>query len=584
MPPNLKKLIFSAAIFFASFALVGGSAVAQSETGALGADDAYKAVVKITTYMQNEDYKLTKVSSGSGVIISEGGLILTNDHLASLKSSLDNSPFDTTYLVCLTSDINDSPNCNYVAKLVSADEDLDLAILQIINIPGISSDATYPYLSIDDTDSGNSGDTVTVLGYPSIGGSSLTVSKGILSGKVTEDGQKWLKTDAVTSFGSSGGAVLNDTGKLIGMPTAVASNYSASLGYAINMATAEPWLTSHRGENALDSALVDQLIQHVTMATDAIQSNVYQNSYPKFNITKPNSWSYSLPDQTELFISNTTNKNGGYVDIVTIKFAYPVNIKNVIPYIKYEMLLKGNLQYFNINSEENVNINGLPAKKLVTTADSGEENFYALPLGNNLVLMSYSYGQDDVDKDSVESIIRSLTSNAAPERVGPKTYKNNANGFSFSVNGDWYILPKALPASPLVIQNSKYPDLFVKVDMSKFSASRSKKIDNNLMLKNYKELFNKINQIASVIDLKYVITYSNAHQKINKKVLDGVQVNVDIKTPSDGKTIARKINYAKRLKNNYAIDISMFTLTGDKKTFTKYKSEFDKMLQKFIIN
>jgi hypothetical protein len=63
------------------------------------------------------------------------------------------------------------------------------------------------------------GEEIFVIGFPNIGGSSITISKGIVSGFTKASGVSWIKTDASISGGNSGGAAVNEKGELVGVPT-----------------------------------------------------------------------------------------------------------------------------------------------------------------------------------------------------------------------------------------------------------------------------------------------------------------------------------------------------------------------------
>ena len=68
----------------------------------------------------------------------------------------------------------------------------------------------------------NIGDTIIIIGFPGLGGSSLTVTRGIHSGiaRFTDDPGSFIKTDTEINRGNSGGTAINAAGELIGIPTA----------------------------------------------------------------------------------------------------------------------------------------------------------------------------------------------------------------------------------------------------------------------------------------------------------------------------------------------------------------------------
>ena len=99
--------------------------------------------------------------------------------------------------------------------VLGKDETADLAILRLT--PKMSS---APMLRPAPIRSGTTvGEEIFIIGFPNIGGSSITISKGIVSGYTKSDGVSWIKTDASISGGNSGGAAVNTKGELIGVPT-----------------------------------------------------------------------------------------------------------------------------------------------------------------------------------------------------------------------------------------------------------------------------------------------------------------------------------------------------------------------------
>jgi hypothetical protein len=81
-----------------------------------------------------------------------------------------------------------------------------------------------PALKVGDSDDVRTGDPIRILGYPGVGGTSITVTDGIVSGRfpAATKGGPWIKTDAAIAGGNSGGTALDTEGRLIGVPTQVA--------------------------------------------------------------------------------------------------------------------------------------------------------------------------------------------------------------------------------------------------------------------------------------------------------------------------------------------------------------------------
>lgn len=143
-------------------------------------------------------------STGSGVIISDDGYIVTNNHVVEGASTIEVM-------------LND--NREYSAKLVGADPTTDLAILKV-------DMADLPFLTFGDSDSVMIGEWVVAIGNPFRLQS--TVTAGIVSAKarninvLEQQGiESFIQTDAAVNPGNSGGALVNTAGDLIGINTAI---------------------------------------------------------------------------------------------------------------------------------------------------------------------------------------------------------------------------------------------------------------------------------------------------------------------------------------------------------------------------
>lgn len=219
------------------------SALAQLDPTVLGG--AVDAVVQLSIVVEGtvdgED-QLIWYAVGSGSVVDERGLILTNQHLISppdvdealqdLESQLaaegkqaDLHVNADRFMVGI-SDGRHLPLPRYTATMAAQDEALDLAVLRIesdergnpLDIASLS----LPALALGDSDAVNLGDPIHVFGFPAIGSGSLTYTHGVVSGFLFQegiDGTAWINTDAVTSGGNSGGAAVNSGGELIGVPT-----------------------------------------------------------------------------------------------------------------------------------------------------------------------------------------------------------------------------------------------------------------------------------------------------------------------------------------------------------------------------
>ena len=165
--------------------------------------------------------------AGSGVLVGEGGVILTNAHVVTAD---DDCPF-TTIAVGVTLDTSDPPALRYRGEVLVVDDVLDLAVVNIVGV--LSSDdpleinPNFPTAVLGDSDQVDLGDNIRILGYPVIGGETITQTTGSVAGFVTEEGvgnRALMKTDASISAGNSGGMAVNAAGEVIGIPTRAGAN------------------------------------------------------------------------------------------------------------------------------------------------------------------------------------------------------------------------------------------------------------------------------------------------------------------------------------------------------------------------
>ncbi len=183
----------------------------------------YEAVVQIIA-MVNLDGNIQPGWSGSGSIISPDGLILTNAHVV-----LSDAYYEVDHLIIALTVAQDTPaQAAYLAEVVQADAALDLAILRISkdlnNNPVDPSNLNLPTVPLGDSDQLQLGDTLTILGYPGIGGDTITLTRGEVSGFTADrlyGNRGFIKTSATIAGGNSGGMATNSRNELVGVPTQV---------------------------------------------------------------------------------------------------------------------------------------------------------------------------------------------------------------------------------------------------------------------------------------------------------------------------------------------------------------------------
>ena len=154
-----------------------------------------------------------QVGTGSGVIISEDGYIVTNNHVIKDATELE---------------VTLNNNKSYKAKLIGTDSKMDIALLKV------DADEKLPYIIFGDSDNIKVGEWVLAVGNPY--NLNSTVTAGIVSAKardLSNQGlQSFIQTDAAVNPGNSGGALVNTRGELIGINTMISSPTGSYAGYS----------------------------------------------------------------------------------------------------------------------------------------------------------------------------------------------------------------------------------------------------------------------------------------------------------------------------------------------------------------
>ncbi|HMO62601.1 MAG TPA: trypsin-like peptidase domain-containing protein [Ferruginibacter sp.] len=158
-------------------------------------------------------------ASGSGVIISDDGYIVTNNHVVENADEIN---------------VTLNNKKTYTAKVVGADPAYDLAVIKV-------DSKGLPFLLYGNSDDVKIGQWVLAIGYPL--NLETTVTAGIVSAKARSLGlnkgtknnspvESFIQTDAAVNQGNSGGALINTNGQLIGINSAIASPTGFYSGYS----------------------------------------------------------------------------------------------------------------------------------------------------------------------------------------------------------------------------------------------------------------------------------------------------------------------------------------------------------------
>lgn len=182
---------------------------------------------------QDDDDEQRQLSGGTGFIISPDGYILTNNHVVEGATKVE---------VTYGADENGNGGRTQTAKIVGRDAATDLALLKL------DVDQQLPWIRLGDSDRIRKGDWAIAIGNPFAFENTLTV--GVISAKGRSLGlsnasrsfENFIQTDAAINFGNSGGPLLNISGEVIAINTAIRGGGAQGIGFATPINTAKTLL------------------------------------------------------------------------------------------------------------------------------------------------------------------------------------------------------------------------------------------------------------------------------------------------------------------------------------------------------
>ena len=197
--------------------------------------------------------------AGSGVIITEDGYIVTNNHVIDGATDLE---------------ITLNNNKSYKAEIVGTAPQSDIALLKI------DTEEKLSYIPFGDSNSAKIGEWVLAVGNPF--NLTSTVTAGIISAKsrdlneLDNKNQSFIQTDAAINPGNSGGALVNVRGELIGINTAITSQTGSYVGYAFAV-------PSNNAKKIIDDIIEFGGVQRGILGIEG--SPINQTAMEKYNIS-----------------------------------------------------------------------------------------------------------------------------------------------------------------------------------------------------------------------------------------------------------------------------------------------------------
>ncbi|MFN7160191.1 MAG: S-layer homology domain-containing protein [Candidatus Gracilibacteria bacterium] len=427
------RSLFFTGIVLAGFSIVSAQA-ADTTVFEIGSSDQIPTV-KVISYTLTKDNDLIPSGAGSATIITADGYLVTNYHVAGDLSTSEEKINDI-FEICYTfkTDVQ-IPKCLSTASYVGGNKDDDIAVLKISSqdIYG-NTIPNFNFLSYKGAIKPTVGDLVTTIGYPDIGGTSITYTSGQVSGYLNTEGVELIKSDAKISNGNSGGTAVNSTGVFIGIPSAGRTGWSSgeTLGYFLPIANYESWIEKNiQSTNVHVNISAENELKNVLKQFDAAnKSKVYtmDNSNFRYTITASEGWKFfnALDDlfgdkgvAVELgkrSVSILPTKGFSYVTLSYVKEAFDRSVEDIK---KFDELNRPYLSDYKGFSREIVTLNGkYPAVK-VTYKDSdyfGDPNNtlnyeeYLIPHGTATIqLFTQSNSKSPEEQNKIKNMIASFT-------------------------------------------------------------------------------------------------------------------------------------------------------------------------------
>lgn len=233
-----KRILLTALALVLVCALAGAASAPSLALARNVRQQLFKVAVQLGPLLEVEqdgEISLHSQGWGSGTIVSPDGYILTNYHVVDMEELIDQAPYYMTVregelVVFVTQKVDEPPVPTYIARVLVEDPALDLAVLRIVSTcDGRAINwkkVKLPYCALGDSDELLPLDRLYIFGYPGIGGDTITVVAGEVSGFTAEAGvgnRAWIKTNAAIAGGNSGGTAVDEDGELVGVPTQAGS-------------------------------------------------------------------------------------------------------------------------------------------------------------------------------------------------------------------------------------------------------------------------------------------------------------------------------------------------------------------------
>ncbi|MFV0248335.1 MAG: trypsin-like peptidase domain-containing protein [Tenacibaculum sp.] len=355
----------------------------------------------------NGTRKFEQIGTGSGVIISPDGYIVTNNHVIESASDIE---------------ITLNNRKKLKAELIGTSKDNDIALLKV------DTDEQLSYLPFANSDNIKIGEWVLAVGNPY--NLTSTVTAGIISAKGRDlsgnsNTESFIQTDAAVNPGNSGGALVNTRGELIGINTAITSRTGSFVGYSFAV-------PSNIAKKVIDDLLEFGSVQEAMLgiSIDAKEKNIEGVRISSIDqdsgalkaglkagdiIVKINS--VKITKFADLKGQLTAKRPGDYVDVTVdrngesitkaVKLSKRTTFESRILGISFKDLTESDKKKYNIKG----------GAKIIATVN---QTFIDYNVGKGYVLTKINGKAVNSASEAVDILDRRATSRLVLEMINPK--------------------------------------------------------------------------------------------------------------------------------------------------------------------
>ncbi len=228
---RIPQIVFAGVAVLAALSALPHVSLAQINPDIIDGAIARTVLLNNLARVPGQENELRMVGSCSGSFVSPDGVILTASHCVRARADKPDAGirkgelFNPNGITAVSVHVPDQarPVLMMLARYVADDPALDLAVIRVYALLGqggqqsISRDFRVPHIVIGDSDKLRHGEALAVVGFPDVGGKTVTASQGHVTGFLADEQNRrlWVKLEAASGPGGSGGPVINGRGEQV---------------------------------------------------------------------------------------------------------------------------------------------------------------------------------------------------------------------------------------------------------------------------------------------------------------------------------------------------------------------------------